>query len=726
MWKRRGGEIIELRGIEVHLPPMPPKEEILGHNLPKADQKWENVRPALPVFKARDIKLFSKTEYTVDDELTWDMARREEIIGKTGYDPWQETATKYHKVSGVEADPNYHDPMLSEFRNREIKRLLEGVWFYNDGEPTYLTGAAYLLFSWWPIDRGRADYRDYIRKIYYIFEHADLCPSEIGAIVAGPRGMAKSTISTCFLYHRAMFSKKQRFGIQSKTDNDAEMLFMKGVVQPFLELPDFLIPINSAARSKPPKSTLEFFRPTKRHPSPRWDKYLSDNAKGSIIDYRSSGDIQYDGETMRVLVQDEIGKITAPNSVANRFAISRFCVYRGDYKSGVLIGITTVGEMEKGGAEFKEVWDGSDPTKVNKVGWTQTGCIRYFVSALDTVCLDEYGRSDRARARAFHEEQLKTAKMKSDREYYTYLRQNPFEEADMFKMGGGSNEYNLEILLNRQELLDNSEVYRKVVKIGNFVWEEKYKKAKFVENQANGLFHVSWEPPEHLRNNVRDRGRYFEPLNGRLFAAALDPVNVNNPKIKSKASQVAFSILKKQWEGEEDDSELANVFVCDYLGRHPDTTIDYDNILCAAWFYGVPILIEDNQGAAIRHYQQVGADLLFKHGGETTFCQPKPEFLVKGGMRTKHMQEHGISATKSIIATYSELTRNWIERHGHKLNHIRIVRDWINFDPEETKEYDSGVAASYAIVASHKEKHAEPQKKQDISGIGFRKRRIRV
>ena len=56
-------------------------------------------------------------------------------------------------------DNDYTDPQLDAIREREWRRRLYGVWFWNNGVPTYLTGLNYFYLNYWQLDIGLPYFR---------------------------------------------------------------------------------------------------------------------------------------------------------------------------------------------------------------------------------------------------------------------------------------------------------------------------------------------------------------------------------------------------------------------------------------------------------------------------------------------------------------------------------------------------------------------------------------
>ena len=54
---------------------------------------------------------------------------------------------------------------------KEFDRREKGMWFMNNGIPTYITGTHYMYLQWTKIDVGYPDYRE-ANRIFYIFWEA--------------------------------------------------------------------------------------------------------------------------------------------------------------------------------------------------------------------------------------------------------------------------------------------------------------------------------------------------------------------------------------------------------------------------------------------------------------------------------------------------------------------------------------------------------------------------
>jgi hypothetical protein len=725
MHKDQGGKCIELQGIKCYLPPEPELVEIAGFHLPREQQKWKPT--PLPTFKARDIPIFSGTPYSPEEELSWEQCRREEIVKQTGHDPWHiDKNGNPRPVSGVEIELNYKIPQLRKFRKQELNRIRNGYWFMLDGEPTYLPGIAYMYFNWWRMDVGLPEYRDYIRLFSYVVMVAWGSDNIIGVLLASMRGIGKSYFAACVLYTITVFIRNSFSGMQSKSDNDSENLFIKKLGEPVAALPDFLVPVNSFGWPSVPKTRMEFMPPMRRHPNTQWDMFLRKSAIRSIIDYRNAKDSAYDSETTTVLLQDEIGKIDKKTgSVNRRFEITRFCVWRGNVKRGILFGFTTVGNMERaGGKEFKQLFKDSDqnnPEKINEIGWTLTGCVKYFISALDSTFTDEFGKPDHKKSKRFHDAQRKQIyddciKAGDMGKYIAYCQNNPYTEEEAFMFSGKDCVFNAQILQDVQIKLTSVPPDHFVVR-GDYVWEEVDKKAKFVENKVNGKWIALKYPDGKIfgpdggiwkPNNVRierynGTSTFFPIHDTRFCTAGFDPFSHRDVVEVNKASKGSITFRSRanfHWP-----EEFCEVPFAHYLARPLDPETSFEDLIIACFYFGTPVLVENNKNAFENYFIKRGYEAFIMRRPQSTFTR-----------RDDRQNTLGIPSSKPIIEQYTNLAGTDIVKNGSKFRILPIIDDALEFDPTDTRRFDSFVSYGLSLIAAEKPAASE-SKMIDITNI---------
>ena len=108
----------------------------------------------------------------------------------------------------------------------------------------------------------------------------------------------------------------------------------------------------------------------------------------------------------------------------------------------------------------------------------------------------------------------------------------------------------------------------------------------------------------------------------------------------------------------------------------------------AAVFFGLDVLVESNKLGGIEYINKRGYSSILMERPSAT------------GTKDHYRGIQGIPSNQNTIDYYVGETRADINVNGLKNKHLRIVQDFLGFDPEKTTKYDSGVAASLAIVAS--------------------------
>ena len=344
------GEIVELHGLPVALPKKPKKAEILFHDLPKKDQKW--VRLPVP----------------------------EEIRKIKSMDEWLEK-------------PKEFIARYSDYIEEEFKRRRKGVWFYNNGVPTYITGRHYMFLQWSKIDIGFPSYLAFQRDIFLHFAACEVDPRCFGQLYTKCRRSGYTNVSVSILSDEGTQVKDKLLGIQSKTGKDAqENIFMKKLVPMFRNYPFFFKPIQDGTTN--PRMELAFREPSKRITKNNKTSNVGE-ALNTVINWKNTTNNAYDGEKVHLLYLDEAGKWEKPTDIREAWRIERTCLMVGKKIVGKALVGSTVNPMDKGGSEYKGLWEDSDPIERNANGRTRSGLYRIFIPAYDALegFFDEYGNA---------------------------------------------------------------------------------------------------------------------------------------------------------------------------------------------------------------------------------------------------------------------------------------------------------------------------------------------
>lgn len=708
--KTKGSKHINIQGIDCYIPKPPHKSEIIGSHLSKKNQKWK--RTPLPTFKALDIEWFSNDcPEDLMEEISWETARREEIIKQTGEDILDvDRQGNPRPVKGIDIDVNYLSKPLEDFRKQEIHRIYNGVWFMNNGEPTYVTGAYYFFLNWWKMDIGHGSFRIPDLHLFYTVEYVYENPNCFGILYISKRGCGKTVQAAALTYYMTITHEKSHIGIQSKTDEDAESLFQKKIVEPYKDLPDFLIPINKNGTN--PSRELNFSPPSKTGKNAALSRKQQKEALRSVMTYRNAGELAYDGETLKFLLHDEVGKVE--DKIANVYArwnVCKECVYRDGRKRGIAFLTTTVETMEKGGANCQKIWEESDQGNLNELEQTTSWLIRHFRSADDANNFDDYGYPDTAKN--IRDNMIKRKSLEHDPvALIGHIQRNPRSIEEAFMTMGGTCIYNAAILQQRQMILSKKECNLTVR--GDFAWEngEKDTKVKFVRNDVNGMWEVSWmDLKEGEGNEITPTFEVEGVIQWKVKKyrryIGYDPYKSRKVVDDSKKSDAAMAVYQSYDFHVEDADEYTETFVADFAGRYPTPEEAHEQCIMAAVFYGAWVFPENNVIGAIEY---------IRNRGYSDILMDRP---VSTGNKKHYIGEPGMPSNQSTIDYYTGISRTHIQEHGHKLKHLRIVKDWLDFDPTNTTKFDSGVSASFSLVAA-KKPNDEPEEKPIQIGSLFR------
>ena len=216
------------------------------------------------------------------------------------------------------------DYIESEFDKREY-----GVWFMNNGKPTYITGSHYMYLQWTSIDVGYPDYRE-ANRIFFLFWEACKADSRcFGMIYLKIRRSGFSFMGSSECVNTGTLARDSRIGILSKTGADAKKMFTDKVVPINNRLPFFFKPIMDGMDK--PKTELAYRVPASKITKKNMYDVDEELIEGldTTIDWKNTDDNSYDGEKLQLLVHDESGKWIKPNNILSNWRVTKTCLRLG-------------------------------------------------------------------------------------------------------------------------------------------------------------------------------------------------------------------------------------------------------------------------------------------------------------------------------------------------------------------------------------------------------------
>ena len=677
------GKIIDLDGLYIALPKKPKKQDILFHDQPKSEQYWRRHAPP------------------------------KELMDIKGMDEWYDKPPEFRRK---------YEPYIDQ----EFKRRREGVWFYNNGTPTYLTGSHYMMLQWGHMDIGYPNYLAFQADIAY---HAEACIVDtrcLGQNYVKCRRSGYTNMIANYLVDAGTQIKNKLLGIQSKTGKDAqENIFMKKIVPTYKNYPFFFKPIQDGTTN--PRMELAFREPSKR--ITKSNKISSNNESlNTIINWKNTVNNAYDGEKVFRLYLDEAGKWEDPADINDAWRIQRTCLIVGKKIVGKAFVGSTVNPMDKGGEEYKKLCEESDVSYRNENGRTKSGLYRLFIPAYRALegFFDKYGNcieeDPEEPVEGIDGEMIEIGSktyLLNERNSFKddpsqlneVVRQFPWTLEEAFRDSIDGSIFNVGKIY--QQIDHNNNMYPNPVVRGNFVWKEKDVEVVFSPD-PNGRFYVSWMPdPENRNKFIEDRNKR-SPGNSHIGVGGVDSYDIDQTMCTG-ASKGAIHLYNKF----NMTDAPSNMFVLEYASRPPKAAVFYEDALKAAFFYGYPLLIENNKYGIARYFENRGYD---------NYLLGRPEHLKSANAKI-NVKTKGIPSNSSdVISAHAEAIESYILDHVGENSETgeigsmyfsRTLEDWIGFKINNRTKYDLTISSGLALLAAQK---TRPVKKTTTTDKQFLRR----
>ena len=619
-----------------------------------------------------------------------------------------------------------------EYINKEFVRREEGYWFYSNGVPTYITGSQYMYLQWTKIDVGSADFRE-SNRLFYIFWEA--CKSDsrcYGMCYLKNRRSGFSFMASSDTVNQATISRDARFGILSKSGADAKKMFTDKVVPISINYPFFFKPIQDGMER--PKTELSYKVPSKRLTRNSIKETTEDLQAGldTTIDWKNTGDNSYDGEKLKLLVHDESGKWERPDNILNNWRVTKTTLRLGRKIVGKCMMGSTSNALDKGGSNFKKLYESSDVTKRNRNGQTSSGLYSLFVPMEWNYegYIDSYGipvfDTPKKPIKGIDGEDIdigvishwenEVDGLKDDQDGLNeYYRQFPRTEKHAFRDEAKESLFNLGKIY---EQIDYNEDLRNtnVITQGNFQWEGGIKDTRvlFVPNK-NGRFLVSWVPPVSLQNRYNIKNNIKYPGNEHCGAFGCDSYDISGT-VDGKGSKGSLHGLTKF----SMEDVPPNLFFLEYIARPQTADIFFEDVLMALVFYGMPILAENNKPRLLYY---------MKRRGYRGYSMNRPD-KVMHKLSVTEREIGGIpNSSEDIKQAHAAAIEDYIENHIGLLNEgygnmyfQRTLEDWAKFNINNRTKHDASISSGLAMMACNKHRYT-PVAQRVISkvSLGFRK-----
>ena len=659
--------------------------------------KIQNLRIALPAvedaYKRSDKKL----------EQYWEVF------------PHRPELKKIKTIFDWKAYPETFKQNLHDYIDNEFKRREEGFWFYNKGVATYLTGTHYMYLQWSKIDVGRADFRE-ANRLFFIFWEA--CKADTrcyGMCYLKNRRSGFSFMASGETVNLATISSDARFGVLSKSGADAKKMFTDKIVPISVNYPFFFKPIQDGMDR--PKTELAYRVPASRFTRKKLD--TNEQIKEIIgldttIDWKNTGDNSYDGEKLALLVHDEAGKWEKPENILNNWRVTKTTLRLGSKIIGKCMMGSTSNALDKGGRNYKKLYYDSDVTKRNRNGQTSSGLYSLFIPMEWNYegYIDTYGYpvfdTPKQEVKGIDGQKIEIGViehwenevdgLKNDPDALNELyRQFPRTEKHAFRDETKQSIFNLTKIYEQIDFNEDLK-YSGVITQGNFQWDGGVKdtSVQFFPSKQ-GRFFISWVPDKHQQNRyiVKNGSKY--PANEHIGAFGCDSYDISGT-VDGKGSKGSLHGLTKfTMDGPP------NLFFLEYIARPQTADMFFEDVLMALYFYGMPLLAENNKPRLLYYLKRRGYRGYSMNRPDKTMYKLSVAEKEVGGI--PNSSEDVKQAHAAAIESYIESFVGYNNEQYGSMYFQRTLEDWAAFDINNRTKFDASISSGLAIMACNKNKY---------------------
>jgi hypothetical protein len=636
--------------------------------------------------------------------------------------PYPKPLEKIKTVFEWNTYPDSFKEQWYDYIDNEFKRRDEGFAFYNNEKPTYISGSHYMYLQWTKIDVGSAEFRESNRLFFIFWEACKADERCYGICYLKNRRSGFSFMASSELVNQATVSSDSRFGILSKTGADAKKMFTDKVVPISVNYPFFFKPVQDGMDR--PKTELAYRVPASkltRRKIEIGEQLQEIDGLDTTIDWKNTGDNSYDGEKLKLLAHDESGKWERPDNIINNWRVTKTTLRLGSKIVGKCMMGSTSNSLDKGGDNFKKIYENSDVRNRNRNGQTGSGLYSLFIPMewnyegfIDMFGLPVFDNPEKPIPSIDNTEidigvidhwLNEVDGLKSDQDALNeFYRQFPRTVQHAFRDETKQSLFNLTKIYEQIDYLEETK-YENLITQGNFQWINGVKDTSviFIPNNK-GRFYISWVPPGHLQNKIILKNGLKYPGNEHLGAFGCDSYDISGT-VDGRGSKGALHGLSKF---SMEDIPI-NMFFLEYISRPDNAEIFFEDVLMALVFYGMPILAENNKPRLLYY---------LKRRGYRGYSMNRPDKL-KSKLSITEREIGGIpnssedmkQAHAAAIESYIDENIGFNNENYGNMFFIRTLNDWSKFNLNNRTKHDASISSGLAIMACNKNKYTPVAKR---------------
>ena len=583
-----------------------------------------------------------------------------------------------------------------------------------------------MYLQWTKIDVGAPEFREANRLFFIFWEACKADSRSYGMCYLKNRRSGFSFMASAETVNWATISSDARFGILSKSGSDAKKMFTDKVVPISINYPFFFKPIQDGMDR--PKTELAYRVPASkltRKSIQSGEQREELEGLDTTIDWKNTGDNSYDGEKLKLLVHDESGKWEKPDNILNNWRVTKTTLRLGSRVIGKCMMGSTSNALDKGGENFKKLYNDSDVTKRNRNGQTRSGLYSLFIPMEWNYegFIDSYGHpvfdtpkepaegpyGDIIDVGVIEHWDNEVDGLKGDQDGLNeYYRQFPRTEEHAFRDETKNSIFNLARIYEQIDYNDDIESLAGIT-TGSFQWENGIKDSKVIFSpNPSGRFKVSWVPPANLQNRVIVKNGVKYPGNEHIGAFGCDSYDISGTTDGQGSKGALHGLTKFSME-----DAPANMFFLEYVARPQTAEMFFEDVLMALAFYGMPLLAENNKPRLLYY---------LRRRGYRGFSMNRPD-RARNKLSVTEKEIGGIpNSSEDIRQAHAAAIESYIEKYVGVLENNEYgnmyfnntLNDWAKFDINKRTKFDAAISSGLAIMACNKNLYAPNQEKTKL------------
>lgn len=605
----------------------------------------------------------------------------------------------------------------SLYAREELRRCLEGFYFYNKGVLTYITGKHYFFLQWWFLEDGiYGDYRDSDRR-YFLFlnywEHVLWC---LGIFRGKRRREGASSQGCSNLIYECIFYKQTNAGLVSKTEKDSKETFTEMVAWGYNNLPVFLKKKQLNREGSVTELVFGSIGGSEEEEKQR-----------SKVNYRAPVLNAYDRGRMSRVLAEEGGK-WRDIPFSKFIAIVSKTMIKGARRVGFCEAPSTVNELEKeGGKEFKTVWENADQF-VSGGRKTKNRFVTYFNPAYDGYegFIDQYGMS---------------VIDAPDEETYRYLVEkwvekdaygNTISEISEEDIRKGAKAY---VLSRREGLV--GDLLEEEIRQNPCTVEEMFEGAitdcAFNAGNINKRMKTLKENPPVIRSVMYERGldgivvmRDARPSEKNFHwknTVTLEPEKANKykfeQKLKCPVNQRKGVITVDSYSNAQGGRKYGSK-ACAWIGLRFDPLNPYNTGRAIGMLYGRPLDKNDLHQQVMLAAEYWGFEVFYEHTADDYYTYFKdrgmikylglyPMSLIDPTKREDAERHRGTPITPFSLTKQLDNGISYVQYHCDWIDFVELLSNLLQFIPTERTKFDM-VVSWLMLITILAEPVPEPKK----------------